>query len=125
LLSGNQLADALPSELGQLTALRYFWVANNSLSGALPLELWNLEYLASVDVSNNSLSGIIASVVGMLPSLKYFNARGNMFRGTIPESLCDSLSFLSLSENGMPSFEYGLHFDCTSNLCGCNCTCLA
>jgi hypothetical protein len=38
-LSGNQIHGTLPSHLGQMTELVYFYVHNNQLRGTLPTEL--------------------------------------------------------------------------------------
>ena len=48
-LNGNSLAGLLPTELENLTQLKYLILSNNNLTGPLPAELGNLTKLEVAD----------------------------------------------------------------------------
>ncbi|CAB9501102.1 Leucine Rich Repeat [Seminavis robusta] len=127
-LSSNHLSSTLPVELGQLAAMppiksydSYHFnppreagklvrlrLAENNLSGPLPSQIGLLTHLELIDLHENLLSSAIPSEFGLLSNLTTLNLANNSLSGTVDESLC---------------FFSSVAFDCSSDFCGCNCTC--
>lgn len=84
---------------------------NNKLLGQLPEHV--SPFLQYLDLSHNNFTGPIIITSGDDDAqLSYLNISSNPFvTGTIPNELC----ILSDLNN--------LNFDCSSSLCGCNCSC--
>ena len=87
-------------------------------------------------LNNNSFSDSIPSEVGMLESVVRLDFANNDFIGAMPKELSHlaqygSLEYLSLRGNALLTGEVDndlcllntMAFDCSSVLCGCNCTC--
>ena len=72
------------------------------------LELGLLEGMKSLWLSDNNLVGSIPAALGNLNNFEEFAVGGNLLTGEVPSSLC-AVDIL--------------HFDCSDELCGCNCTC--
>jgi len=143
LLHNNFLSSAIPSELGMLTAIAYLNTANNvsvrcsptgqqptkyivngyltlenivclsvlkSFSGELPAGMQHWQNVAELDFSNNMFDGPLV-LPFLSKSLEYLNVSGNIgLTGTIPLELC-------------VAHTVDLSFDCSEELCGCNCSC--
>ena len=104
----NSLSGSIPTQLMQIKTLESLGAAGNELTGTLPdLGIWPA--LVSFDVANNSLTGPIRMDLGAL-ELELFDVVGNALSGTIADELC------SLG-------AHSLDFDCSPELCGCNCSC--
>ena len=110
----NQLTGPLPSELGLLEALVELLVYDNSLTGSLPPELYGLEQLTALQVHNNPLLGgpldAPVDILDSMTSLKVLTLTDTGLSGELPQALCNASS-LEVS------------FNCSTILCGCNCTC--
>ena len=128
LFQNNQfLTGPIPSELGLLTNLEQLLMHNNSFTQQLPSELGLMTSLNMLTLQNNSLSGTIPTELGDLhPSLYSLKLQGNpLLEGTIPQGLCTlnaswiTGAIYSPCEGTDPS----LTFDCTPQLCGCDCSC--
>ncbi len=109
----NQLTGALPTELGQLTELRWLWLSGNQLTGPIPSELGNLSELRYLYLSGNRLTGEIPPELGNLTKLQTLVLSENQLTGAIPRELGEltELQRLSLSENqltGQIPSELGL-----------------
>ena len=68
-LSISHISGPLPSQLGNLTDLRFLWFANNSVT-SLPRELGTLHNLRSLDGSNNSIIDRLPYALGKLRNEK-------------------------------------------------------
>jgi|GEM_PF-2905784 len=69
-LRNNNLSGPLPSEIGQLTALKELWLDNNRISGSLPASLGQLSQLRLLIMHYNNLTGCIPAAIGDLGSLE-------------------------------------------------------
>ncbi|CAK7324984.1 unnamed protein product [Dovyalis caffra] len=86
-LSGNQLTDTIPVQLGELLELMSLNLSHNLLTGHLPASFQNLTNLDSLDLSHNKLTGHIPSEIGQLSSLGTFSVAYNDLSGRIPFEL--------------------------------------
>ncbi|KAL4354249.1 hypothetical protein GQ457_06G043400 [Hibiscus cannabinus] len=84
-LSYNILTGGLPSEIGNIAALKLLNLADNDLSGQLPSELSKLSNLEYLDLSGNNFKGKIPDRLST--SLHGFNVSYNDLSGPIPENL--------------------------------------
>ncbi len=100
-LSFNDLAGAIPSELGGLDSLRYLSLHSNEITGPIPPELGRLDGLDTLDLSSNDLTGPIPSELGNLRRLRRLYLDDNALTGPIPPELgsLDSLEHLYLHGN--------------------------
>ena len=100
-LNNNQLSGAIPTQLGNLTALIDLHLNNNQLSGSIPTELGNLTALRDLRLNDNQLSGTIPTQLGNLADLYWLYLNGNQLSGSIPTELGNltSLDHLRLDDN--------------------------
>jgi hypothetical protein len=111
-LDGNPISQTIPSQIGMLTQLESFSIANAKLTGTLPSEMGNMTALRRVWLSNNGLSGSVPSELSRLSSLELLKLQDNDLTGTIPENVC---SIVSSSE-----FEHKtIMADCDNVQCSC------
>ena len=66
-LRRNNLAGALPAELGRLTQLEQLYLQHNRLTGNLPSEMANLTLLEELNLADNGLRGALPSSVSSMP----------------------------------------------------------
>ncbi|KAI3962479.1 hypothetical protein MKW92_020199 [Papaver armeniacum] len=78
-LNEQNIAGALPEELGLLTDLAIFHINSNQFS----------ESYLKLDISNNLFAGKFPKVVLSMPALKYLDIRFNNFEGSVPSKLFD------------------------------------
>ena len=97
-LSDNNLSGLIPSELGQLTNLKYLYLHDNNLSGTIPSELGQLTNLEGLALHGNNLNGSIPSELGQLTNLLWLYLNGNNLSGAIPVELgqLTNLEYLNL-----------------------------
>ena len=100
-LLGDNLAGAIPPELGNLSKLEHAILADNHLSGSIPPELGNLSNLQRLYLSENDLSGSIPPELGKLSNLQRLYLYDNFLSGSIPPELGNlkNLEVLYLSGN--------------------------
>jgi hypothetical protein len=106
-LSLNNLAGPLPSEIQQLSALQWLWLAGNKLTAAIPAELGQLGALKGVYLGNNQLSGAIPAELAQLPALGHLCLNENQLSGPIPAELAQlpALEALYLNDNQLSGQE--------------------
>jgi internalin A len=96
-LRNNQLA-ALPAEVGQLTGLKELFLSSNQL-GALPTEVGQLTALTVLGLSSNQLAALPAEV-GQLTALTRFGLSNNQLTALPAEvGQLTALTELDLSNN--------------------------
>lgn len=102
-LHTNNLSGSIPSELGNLTALRYLRISYSNLSGSIPSSLGNLTALIYLDFFSNNLTGDIPKELGDLSALEYLKLNYNNLSGSIPAELGNltSLKILYLNKNNL------------------------
>jgi Leucine-rich repeat (LRR) protein len=100
-LKKNNLTGTIPSELGQLTSMKYLSLDTNKLSGNIPSQLGNLSNLEYLYLSGNQLTGTIPAELGNLNKVLLLYVAGNKLSGSIPVSLGNlpALRWLDLAEN--------------------------
>jgi len=86
-LPDNGLSGTLPSEIGNLTAMRELILPNNSISGEIPAEIGNLGNLVVLSLGANQFSGSIPASIGNLSKLVSLDIGSNQLTGQIPESI--------------------------------------
>lgn len=111
LLSGNNLSGEIPSEIGQLSALRFFDVSFNYLTGSIPNEvsmLSNLEVLRlrgqlpnqGVSLGRNLIAGTLPEGLGDLPNLSCLDVDGTLVTGTVPAGVCPGVDVIINCDGG-------------------------
>jgi len=83
-MSSNQLTGCIPSEMGDLSLLRFLNLSNNFLIGPIPNSFRNLKNVESLDLSHNKLSEKIPYELVGLTSLSTFSVAYNNLSGKIP-----------------------------------------
>ena len=101
-LNHNNFTGSIPTELGNLTNLRYLYLNDNNLSGSIPTELGNLAKLWELSLRNNRLSGSIPSELKGMDALYGIWLQNNQLTGQIPAEFADDDAFGGTS----PSLEY-------------------
>jgi len=104
-LHENELTGSLPSELGRLSNLLYFYAHTNQLTGGIPTVLLGstMQSLVELSLKRNSLQSTIASEVGQLTNLRYLDLAENDLTGPIPTELSrlTKLQALYLNDNNL------------------------
>ncbi len=100
-MSSQGLSGAVPSELGNLSALVRLELDQNELTGTIPPELGGLANLRTLSLEYNQLNGEIPSELGDLVNLGVLYLNGNQLVGPIPADLGNlvNLGQLGLSVN--------------------------
>jgi hypothetical protein len=90
-LLSRSLNGPLPVDLGLLTHLESFYVANNELSGSLPATIGRWSLLRKFDVSlNPTLTGTIPDAIANWSVIENISTWGTGLTGSIPEEVCDT-----------------------------------
>jgi len=92
----RQLGSTLPTEFGQMTNLKEFYVEGTDLSGMIPSEFGNLSALEVFHVQETNLSGQIPSELGRT-NLHAFQVEAARFVGSMPDELCDGRLWTTLT----------------------------
>lgn len=83
-LHGNQLTGSIPTTIGNLTALEEIYLGGNQLTGSIPAELGNLSQLKILVLWYNQLTGNLPDIVGQMPNLESVTISYNQLTGEIP-----------------------------------------
>ena len=102
-LSGNGLTGEIPAALESLTALGTLDLSGNGLTGEIPAGLGDLTALTTLDLSANDLDGAIPSALGSLRNLAVLDLSANDLDGAIPSALGSlrNLAVLRLYDNDL------------------------
>ena len=124
-IQDNQFSGLIPTELGLLTKLPELDMNNNKLTGPIPSEFGQLTSMGRLSFASNFLSGMVPRELSFLHlSLHTLMLDGNPnLSGTVPAELC-LLNGTCLDSILLPCREpFGLSFDCSTLICGCECSC--
>ena len=95
-LSNNDLTGSIPSEIGNMTSLTSIWLDENSLTGSIPSEIGNLTLLATLKISDNNLSGSIPDEIGSLTGLSILWLNSNQLSGILPSQIGNLSNLIQL-----------------------------
>ena len=108
-LDGNDITGTIPTQLGLMTGLASFSVANATLTGTIPTQIGNLNQLRRLWLFNNKLSGNIPQSLNNLDLLEVVELHGNKLSGNMPQGVCSSV--------GKSDYEYkSLTSDCNGQV---------
>jgi Leucine-rich repeat (LRR) protein len=77
----------LPSELGNLSSLRYLNLGGCRFNGTIPEDLFKLTQLEKLHLTTNSFSGSLSSSVGLLTNVKELMLSRTQLSGKFPDEL--------------------------------------
>jgi hypothetical protein len=100
-LNGNQLSGSIPTQLGNLTAMKWMNLGQNQLTGGIPVELGGMINLSLLYLDENLLTGSIPLELGQISTLEWLNLSENQLSGNIPDEIWQltNLKLLYLNEN--------------------------
>jgi hypothetical protein len=85
-LHDNPLTGTIPSELGNLLNLQYFYLRGANMSGTIPESFSNLTKLKVFFISACGIEGELPGYLGNFPDLYYIHLSDNKFTGEIPSN---------------------------------------
>ncbi|CAL8133888.1 unnamed protein product [Prunus armeniaca] len=102
-LSVNELSGRIPPEINLLRNLTYLGLFANNLLGEIPNVIGNLKSLVDLELFSNNLSGLIPPNIGNLIKLNTLYLEDNHLSGLIPNEIGNlkSLVALGLSNNNL------------------------
>ncbi|XP_037451528.1 probable LRR receptor-like serine/threonine-protein kinase At3g47570 [Triticum dicoccoides] len=100
-INDNEFDGLIPASLGNLP-LSKLDLGYNNLQGHIPPNFWNLQELTILNVGHNNLQGAIPEI-GTLKHLTTLDLSSNMLTGQIPDSLgqCYDLVSLQMDQNSL------------------------
>ena len=103
-ISGNNLAGAIPDEIGSLDALSVLSLTQGGLSGPIPDSLYDLP-LTVLELSDNNLSGDISTKIYEMTDLETLHLDNNQLGGMIEAEIANltDLKSLKLNDNQFKS----------------------
>jgi len=87
-LDGNDITGTIPTEIGLMSGLASFSIANSTLTGTIPEEIGNLKQLRRLWLFNNKLTGTIPKTMDNLQLLEVVELHGNKLEGNMPGGVC-------------------------------------
>ena len=101
ILRSKRLNGSIPSELSELSKLRYLNLGLNRLTGSVPSELGGLTNLERLGLYENRLQGSIPSWIGNLTNLEFLYLGNSGLSGSIPSWLGNLTRLTTLSLRNM------------------------
>jgi len=91
-VANNQIgfngATAIPTEVGLMTEMESFWVSDNHITGPIPTEVGMMTKMnEGFWVTRNAITGPIPTEVGLMTETMSFSVEGNAITGPIPTEL--------------------------------------
>ena len=83
-LTDNNLAGAIPPELGELDQLVRLDLSHNLLSGPIPAELGVLKEVRDLILDHNEIEGTLPSALGYMTGLRRLDIRSTKLAGVVP-----------------------------------------
>ncbi|CAB9525478.1 LRR receptor-like serine threonine-protein kinase [Seminavis robusta] len=112
-LGRNKMEGPLPT-FANCSSLGAIHLDNQGFSGTIPAEWGHLTKLQHIVLyGNEGIVGPVPSTLGQLANLTNFKVTRTGINGTIPEALCAKVGGV------LPVAK----FDCSAQLCGCDCLC--
>eukprot|EP00300_Choanocystis_sp_HF-7_P016039 c19278_g1_i6.p1 GENE.c19278_g1_i6~~c19278_g1_i6.p1 ORF type:complete len:981 (+),score=126.05 c19278_g1_i6:419-2944(+) len=90
--SGNALSGTIPSQIGNMAALSFWFLQFNDLTGTIPSEIGMLSNLEIWQTDYNPIEGTIPSQIAHLKRLLIWNMVGNRVGGSLPSQLGQATS---------------------------------
>ncbi len=102
-LRNNDLRNAIPIDIKDLTNLKKLNLSYNDLAGEIPFEIGELELLTDLILDGNDIGGNLPESLGNLMGLDTLSLSNNKISGAIPTSMSNltKLKFLSFLRNEM------------------------
>ena len=94
------LINALPEELGVLSALRNLNLSYNALEGEILQSLYNLKELRVLDLTDNQITGHLSGLPGKLLNLELLLLADNLLSGDIPADISSLVNLEKLNLSG-------------------------
>lgn len=114
-LDGNYVSGTIPTEIGLMTNLASFSVANATLKGSIPHQMGNMNELRRLWLFGNELTGNIPQSLNKLNLLEVVELHGNKLTGDMPEGVCSAVRNADYQYKSLTS-------DCVSAVtCGSSC----
>lgn len=93
------LYGEIPSTIGHLSeSLRVLQLSNNELANSIPSEIGELPNLYSLDISHNEIRGTLPSELGELTQLQSLSLRETSLLGALPRDLLNMTSLRTLGK---------------------------
>lgn len=108
LLNENEFTGPIPTELSKMRSLEMLLLQGNSLTGRSGIVIANeeevfLDKLRVIDLSSNSFTGPFPQEVFRPVNIQYVAVVNSCFSGSIPASVCNAHSLLTLLLEGIQS----------------------
>mmetsp|Transcript_20244 Transcript_20244/g.30809 ORF Transcript_20244/g.30809 Transcript_20244/m.30809 type:complete len:141 (+) Transcript_20244:1753-2175(+) len=87
-MSENQITGELPSEVGNLVALKSANLKVNNITGPIPTYFGMLSSLEELELRFNGLSGTIPTQLANMKQMKKVLLDWNYLTGVVPKEIC-------------------------------------
>jgi len=101
-LQGNNLDGTLPTEIGLLTNLQFFYLSGNNLFGTIPTQITLLDQLVQLGLDKNQLTGGFPPSMATLGGLQILYLQNNLLTGPIDGlGTLPAVQYVWLSHNSL------------------------